>query len=67
MSRSQKHKNDSQVVSYFKIYGHEHVKAARKMLMKLTPDKRYTEGEDSGDHGIYTNSLKMKKFLFFLK
>jgi len=37
MRRSQKRKKDNQVVSLFALLGSAPVKAASKMLMKLTP------------------------------
>jgi len=39
MRRSQKRKNDSQVVNLFMLLGSMSVKAADKMLMKLTLDE----------------------------
>ncbi len=35
--RSQKFKKYSQAVSFFALLGSVHIKAARKMLMELTP------------------------------
>jgi len=38
--RSRKCKKDSQVLSFFTLSGSVHIKAARRTLMKLTPEKK---------------------------